>query len=167
MHTVSTRLAYLGIQVALRKTRPPAQHPGPWSGAMVSSDHVGIGVKATTDKWLKTKEQLRTTLQWIDSGGPISRNELESFRGSLVYLQRTYPAITPYVKGFHLTIDSWRWNRDAEGWITPSPTKPKSNANSPPTHVTPVPRLRDNVVSLLSLFASEDPRIQYVRAKTI
>jgi hypothetical protein len=78
MHVVSTRLAYLGIQVALRKTRPPAKQPGPWAGSMVISDSIGVGVKATCEKWLKVKGQLKQTLQWIDSGAPINRNDLES-----------------------------------------------------------------------------------------
>ena len=28
----------------------------------------------------------------------------------------TYPSLVPYFKGIHLTLDSWRENRDAEGW---------------------------------------------------
>jgi len=119
MHVVSTKLCYLGIQVALRKTRPPSQQPGPWSGAMILTGPAGIGVKATQEKWEKVKGQLQKTLEWIDTKEPIPRKELESIRGSLVYLQRTYPSITPYVKGYHLTIDSWRWNRDSEGWVIP------------------------------------------------
>jgi hypothetical protein len=86
---------------------------------MILTGPAGIGVKATQEKWEKVKGQLQKTLEWIDSKEPIPRKELESIRGSLVYLQRTYPSITPYVKGHHLTIDSWRWNRDSEGWVIP------------------------------------------------
>ena len=32
LHLVSSMAAYLGIQVASRKTRPPSPHPGPWAG---------------------------------------------------------------------------------------------------------------------------------------
>jgi hypothetical protein len=125
MHTVATRLCFLGIQFAARKTRPPSRSPGPWAGAMVVTDAHGVGVKATQSKWDKTRQLLEQTLQWIDSREPICRKSLESIRGSLVYLQRTYPSITPYVKGYHLTIDAWRENRDAEGWKIPHarPTK--------------------------------------------
>jgi hypothetical protein len=105
----------------------------------VISDSIGVGVKATCEKWLKVKGQLKQTLQWIDSGAPINRNNLESIRGSLVYLHRTYPAITPYVKGYHLTIDSWRWNKDSEGWIAAAPMRPKPETDVPPTYVMPVP----------------------------
>jgi hypothetical protein len=64
---------------------------------------------------------------------------LESVRGSLVYLQRTYPAITPYVKGFHLTIDAWRPGRHNEGWHTPC-APPSKGPVMPPALVLPVPR---------------------------
>jgi len=56
--------------------------------------------------WEKMKCLLLKVKQWINSGEVLNRKELESIRGALVYLQRTCPAITPYVKGFHLTIDS-------------------------------------------------------------
>jgi len=31
---------------------------------------------------------------------------LESHRGFLVYIARTYPMINPYLKGIHLSLDS-------------------------------------------------------------
>ena len=33
-----------------------------------------------------------------------------------MYATRMYPAMVPYLKGFHLTIKMWRGGRDAEGW---------------------------------------------------
>ena len=167
MHVVSTKLCYLGIQVALRKTRPPSQQPGPWSGAMILTGPAGIGVKATQEKWEKVKGQLQKTLEWIDTKEPIPRKELESIRGSLVYLQRTYPSITPYVKGYHLTIDSWRWNRDLEGWVIPGMQGPQPASDTPPTHVQPVPRFRQDVLALLHLFQTPEPPIHYVRSKSV
>jgi hypothetical protein len=49
----------------------------------------------------------------------LSHKELLSERGFLVYVTRTYPAMVPYLKGFHLTIEMWRGGRDAEGWKIP------------------------------------------------
>jgi len=107
--------------------------------------------------WMKTKALLDETLKLIDTGESIDRKTLDSFRGSLVYLQRTYPAITPYVKGYHLTIDGWRPDRDEEGWccsncdktIVPIPM------GDPPAKVTPVPRFRDDVLALIQLFSPD------------
>jgi hypothetical protein len=169
MHAVSCKLSYLGIQVATRKTRPPSRQPGPWSGSMVLTDDLGVGVRATQDKWDKTKSQLANTLRLIDLGQPIPRKTLESYRGSLVYLQRTYPAITPYVKGFHLTIDGWWPDRDEEGWRVPASIRDDSGTpeGPPPDHVHPVPRFREDITALLELFAAPGPPTRYVRSQQI
>ncbi len=55
-----------------------------------------------------------------DSEG-LNLSSLERSRGFLVHMQQVYPALTPYLKGLHLTIDSWRDNRDDEGWQMPKP----------------------------------------------
>jgi hypothetical protein len=34
-----------------------------------------------------------------------------------VYVTQTYPAMVLYLKGFHLTIETWRGGRDAKGWM--------------------------------------------------
>jgi hypothetical protein len=44
------------------------------------------------------------------------RAPLESARGFLIYVSRTYTSMIPYLKGLHLTIDSWRSNWDDDGW---------------------------------------------------
>jgi hypothetical protein len=49
----------------------------------------------------------------------IDFKTLESYRGFLIYISRTYPSITPYLKGIHLTLDSWRLWRDDEAWKLP------------------------------------------------
>ena len=59
-------------------------------------------------------------LSWMNeavtSGSTIEHKTLERYRGYLIYLCRTYPAINPYLKGIHLTLDSWRpWRKD-DGW---------------------------------------------------
>ena len=41
---------------------------------------------------------------------------LRSDRGFLVYVTQVYPAMKPYLKGFHLSLESWRGGCDEEGW---------------------------------------------------
>lgn len=48
--------------------------------------------------------------------GKIEFKRLESERGFLIYALRGYPALKPYLKGFHATLDSWRSGRDDLGW---------------------------------------------------
>lgn len=86
MHQVATTLSFLGIQTAARKTCPPSQREGAWVGSIVITDASGVGVKATQEKWEKTKGLLNTLYSWIEEGDQLDRKKLESFRGSLVYL---------------------------------------------------------------------------------
>jgi hypothetical protein len=116
MHHISSRLNYLGIQIALRKHRPPSRQPGAWAGSIVISNAQGVAVTCTVEKWLKAKQIVREILVEVEKGEELDRKSLERSRGFLVHVQRTYPAITPYLKGLHLTIDSWRGGRDEEGW---------------------------------------------------
>jgi hypothetical protein len=46
----------------------------------------------------------------------LSHKDLLVDRGFLVYVTRTYPAMVPYLKGFHLTIKIWQGGQDAKGW---------------------------------------------------
>ncbi len=55
----------------------------------------------------------------IKSGAvDFDHKTLESHRGFMVYVVRTYPGMNPYLKGIHATLDSWRPGRDGDGWRT-------------------------------------------------
>jgi hypothetical protein len=55
------------------------------------------------------------TLQgWEHSGFRLQTLEVNP--GVLSSYALTYPVLTPYLKGLHLTLDSWRPGRDEEGW---------------------------------------------------
>ncbi len=43
--------------------------------------------------------------------GPLPLQRLLEIRGFLMYVVRTYPWLNPYMKGMHLTIDSWQAGR--------------------------------------------------------
>ncbi len=63
---------------------------------------------------------MKYIVDWIGqsmaTSDAIDFKQLESYRGFLVYLSRTYPVMNAYLKGIHLTLDSWRpwWKED--GW---------------------------------------------------
>ena len=42
----------------------------------------------------------------------MPRARIYSIRGFLVYVSRKYKDMTPYLKGFHLTLDIWIPYRD-------------------------------------------------------
>ena len=70
------------------------------------------------EKWNKAKTFLQEleSLLLINERAEIPFKFLEKGRGFMVYFCRTYSSFVPYLKGTHLSLDSWRDNRDAEGW---------------------------------------------------
>ena len=108
----------MGIQVAIRKIRPPAPGvtPGAWAGLITKINEGGIFKTVSQVKWDKAKMILRRISDEMDSKPILDFKSLEKDRGFLVYLSGTYKTINPYLKGIHLTLDSWRANRNADGW---------------------------------------------------
>ena len=185
---ISSIFGYLGIQDAARKRRPPTTRPGAWAGSMIYVDPNNIGVYVDHDKWQKTKDHL----EWIETqlnnynniadirlqpNAGILHKELEKRRGFLVYISRTYPSMTPYLKGIHQTLDSWRPGRDGDGWrLTMAEIKEAidkhdeikySYPSDAPTYVIPANRLEDDLKCLKRLFESEHPRVRHVRTNMI
>ena len=109
---------YLGIQDAARKRRFPLQRPSVWCGAKVMSTDQGVFTSTTQEKWDKANEVVNRTMVELnnDVEGKLDRKTLERGRGFLIHLARTYPGLTPFLKGIHLTLETWRGGRDTEGW---------------------------------------------------
>ena len=60
-----------------------------------------------SQKWSRTKAILQA---WTDKLAmskqlKVNSKEFKSDRGFLVYISRTYPAMVPYLKGFHLMLE--------------------------------------------------------------
>ena len=111
-------LQYLGQQDAARKYRPPHTTPGPWCGSFIAIRNRCVWVYVSAEKWQKAKlfiQDLQSLVEEEDDA-KIPFKFLERGRGFMVYFCRTYTSFTPYLKGIHLTLDSWRSNRDEEGW---------------------------------------------------
>jgi len=119
---ISSIQGSLGIQDAARKRRPPSQEPGAWAGSVCHTSDGQVTVLLSEDRWVKTKEMiagLHEVLHRLEDPGKFDFKKLESERGSLVYVMRTYPAMRPYLRGIHATLDSWRPGRDEDGWKLP------------------------------------------------
>jgi len=194
---------YLGIQDAARKYRPPSQRPGPWCGAFVASVNGSVWAYVSEEKWQKAQRYVGSwieELKWARENNEIAKldfKHLEKGRGFLVYLSRTYESITPYLKGIHLTIDSWRDGRDKEGWKEKKkPAKVtvpaaiddddlsgdfcefyddkeevghrmQSERADAPAKVTAVPRLHSDLEVLYDFFSKEKAPWRFVRGKEI
>lgn len=165
---------HYGVNDAARKVKGPDMKPGPWAGTMVYSDE-GVDGLVSQQKWDKTKGYVRELREEVNARPEeLQRARLESMRGFLIYVARTYRNLNPYLKGVHLTVDSWRPYRDKEGWKLAGKELMAAQAEKkivvgpqergPPT-VKAVPRLARDLEALERLTASETPPRRPYRAK--
>ena len=83
------------------------------------------------DKWNRLKTICRHWLEKLNEGTvELNFKRLRSDRGFLVYVTQAYPAMKPYLKGFHLSLESWRQGRDDDGWKIPKPKKTMTEAGA-------------------------------------
>jgi hypothetical protein len=146
---VAKMCSWLGLQDAARKRRPPSQEPGAWAGSVVHATETEVTKLVSQERWDKTRRWISWMYDFARKPGcDIPHKALESCRGFLVYVARTYGSMVPYLKGIHHTLDSWRPGRDANGWKFKSlrVTKPEDLSAEPPEHGLAVefsPRQRD------------------------
>jgi len=181
VHQTGSRLGYLGIQNAPRKTRPPSQTPGAWAGTVAESGREGVGVKCAAEKWAKGKALLESLRVQLEESQLLEHKPLEQTRGFFIHIQRTYPNMTPFIKGMHLTLDGWRPGRDSEMWKLRGKFSsegfwdekngvwiPGDNGGlKPPKTVKAAPRLVSDVASLLKLMEDKDPPVRLIRTRKI
>jgi len=177
-HQAGCRINHLGIQVTSRKMSPPSQTPGAWAGTIAHTGPTGVSVKVSQDKWDKARSYVAELSTQLASGNLLDRKSLEIYRGFFIHLQRTYPTITPFLKGLHLTIDGWRPGRDENMWKLPPSDRlswtadtgwipmPSSSPPAPPT-VVPAPRLAQDMACLSKLFAPAAPPLRPVRPSSV
>ena len=173
--------SYLGIQDAARKRRAPSQSPGPWTGVVIQSEAGNILVNGkivwktcAQDRWDKARHTVRALRQHYEerklvpcqNGVMLNHKLLLSKRGYLTHMGRIFPDLVPYLKGLHLTIDSWRPGRDADGWrysdgsfLTDGTGFAIDVCESAeaPTDVRAVPRFETNLFALERLTRTEEP----------
>ena len=181
LHRVAALANYLGIQDAPHKQCSPLKTEArAWTRALQKIFETVIIKLTSQQKWDKAKRFIWGLLEHVRQGEPLSYKMLLKERGFLMYLTMTYPILTPYMKGLHLTVDSWQKGRDDEGWwMTRShleaalaalgeevadaiPVKPEA-----PEFVEPVPCLMMDLQSLEGLTESEQPIERVICAKTI
>jgi hypothetical protein len=118
-HALSTRESYLGLQDALRKFRYPkgSKQPGAWAGVNVEVGKDGsVVVMTSQEKWDRLKAVCSYWLGELRAGRTqLDFKKLQSDRGFLVYVTQAYPGMKPYLKGFHLSLKTWRGGWDAKG----------------------------------------------------
>ena len=190
----TSRIQYLGIQDAPRKFRPPSQdQAGAWTGTIFKITGTTITKSVSQEKWMKGKTITQGLLRLLDSHPSerplLNRKDLERQTGFLNHLTMTFDEMTPYLKGFYLTLNSWRPKRDRDDWkmsdktwiqclvaqcdngsITERELENELNHQSDtaaPDEVTASTRLGDDVRALSSMFASDTPPQLNLRSRRI
>jgi hypothetical protein len=87
----------------------------------------------------------------------------------MVYVSMTYTPLIPYLKGIYLTLNSWKPDRDKEGWkdpkFNPEVNSRKHKKEKVPKWVEVVPRLMHNLQALLELTQHAHPPDVPIRSK--
>ena len=187
---IAKTLAFLGLQDAARKQRDISQKPGAWAGAIISSQGT-VTKSVMEERWCKTQHLIRNigfTMGLQDQytkdteedplytklgtyKGPQEENEfylhfkaLESMVGFLIYVPLTYISMVPYLKGLHLSMNSWRPNRDEDGWKVSGPLMTKSlPQGKSPSFIQTVSRCKADVKVLTELTCHLHPPVVPVR----
>jgi len=74
-----------------------------WAGAHVLVSNEGIGFTCGPEEWHKAQGLLQDLSEQLQQSSQLVYKDLEQKRGFLVHIQGTYPCITPFLKGLHLT----------------------------------------------------------------
>jgi len=153
-HTLSSRESYFGVQDALRKLREGGT--GAWAGSVVLvDDELGVVVLTSQEKWDKMKAIIVKWLQKLEAGEDMLEHAaLLSDRGFLVYVTQAYPALKPYLKGINLSMETWRGNRDAEGYKLPPDSESTSSAS--PSTALPSESPEDELIRDWELIERDD-----------
>ena len=145
-------------------------------------------VLTSQEKWDKLKKICRFWKTLLEEGkSELDYKRLQSDRGFLVYVAQAYPTMKPYLKGFHLSLETWRGGRNKEGWKIRETSLPTEGDDVPSreeveleadegdvvgaeTRAGPasgitmaVPRLKTDLEALLVLTNSDTPRVRVVR----
>jgi hypothetical protein len=190
---VASRLQYIGIQDAPRKQRPPTRKTGAWAGAIFSTKDNKITQTVSQEKCDKGRAQVEELSNQLSRSpdSKFSYKRLEQIRGFLCHLSMTFEVITPFLKGFHLTLCSHMSSRDDDGWKLPAGAflayihekwdlgsimeeearaslNPPNYADIPiPEEVIPVSRFWDDVFALKELLSSKKPPLVTIRVNSV
>jgi hypothetical protein len=176
-----------GVQDAARKRTSPTMTPVSWAGTITHTDGGILTGMVSQEKLNRTQGQIKELADMIPRG-PLPLQRLLKIRGFLMYVVRTYTWLNPYVKGLHLTVDSWRDGRAEcgfkwtakerregrvmempcqcgdEGWEDQAASAGLEDAKAPET-VLPVARYLRDFECLQQLTAPKEPLRQLYRAR--
>jgi hypothetical protein len=84
--------------------------PGAWAGAnMCIEDDGDVSILTSQEKCVQLKGMCTYWLDWLERGKTsLDHKKLQSNHGFMVSVTQAYPGMKPYLKGFHLLLETWR-----------------------------------------------------------
>lgn len=191
----TSRMQFMGLQDAPRKFRPPSQNgAGAWTGTIFRVGPDSISKSVSVEKWKKglaILTHLEAECLTVESRRPLlNRKQLERDVGFLNHLSMTFEETTPFLKGFYLTLNSWRPYRDDDDWKMTQKAWDKikfhrmensqsqdewdrfndeggqDNLNAP-DNVVASSRFANDVGALLSLLNGDGPPVTQLRSRFV
>jgi hypothetical protein len=104
-----------GVQDVSRKRFLLTEMPGPWASTVTHTQGGRVLGIVSQEKWDKPKLLIAELLEMIPKG-PLPLQHLLEIRRFLMYMVRTYMWLNLYIKGLHLTVDSWHPGRVEDGF---------------------------------------------------
>jgi hypothetical protein len=113
---LKSRMNSVGNQADDRKYRQPTCKPGAWKGEIMHTDQPLPRKSTTSKKWLRFKSGLDWVIIQAGIGDSLATAELRRIAGLGVNVTEVYQDARPYLKGFFNAIESFRADRDHNGW---------------------------------------------------
>ena len=181
---VASSSNYLGEQEAARKRRATARNADAWIGAIFRSDKNTIGILTSQEKWDRAKVIVGKWKNYLEvEVAMLNCKELKKDRGFMVHMSMVYPALVPYLKGMHLSLEMWRPDRYSQGWKLSKndwarlqmhfiekgidPLELPSDITEAPEYVKRALRLKQDMYALSELLKDEHPPLRVIRSKTL
>ena len=113
---LKSRMNSRGNQADDRKYRPPSLTPGAWNGIIMQTDTPFPHMTTTQRKWTRLKSGLDWIWETARDSDVIDTAELRRIAGLAVNVTEVYSDCRSYLKGMFNALESWRWDRDLDGW---------------------------------------------------
>jgi hypothetical protein len=113
---MKSRMNWVGNQADDKKYRPPTCRPGAWKGEIMHTDQPLPRKSTTTKKWVRFKDGVSWVLDNSRTVSVLSTAELRRIAGLGINVTDVYKDARCYLKGFFNAVESFRANRDLNGW---------------------------------------------------
>ncbi|KAL7555953.1 hypothetical protein ACA910_015251 [Epithemia clementina (nom. ined.)] len=167
---ITKTASYYGIQDAARKRRAQTQRPGAWAGVVCETTPMWPYITITQSKWEQTKSEIAKLRAMVvcatepGGDGKVDHKTLEQVAGFLNHVTRAFPTIKIYLNGVYAAMNSWRPDRDEEGWrVGDYKVECETQSSTVPKRVRMVKHMTFDVKALEDLTQSEIPPERMLR----